>query len=394
MPLDLSRRSLLAGASGLGVAGLAAGCSQATTPAASTAASAASTVAEAAFPGGIDPYLLGPAEGVALLSRNENPFGPPQSALDMIEYAASKGAYYASQGAPRMLMEMIAERNGVEPEQVVLSTGSGEVLSAIALVYGPNGPVVAPRLFWDTTTLYAGNLGMATIDRVPLTEGMEIDLAGIEARVSEDTGLVQLCNPNNPTGLVSDPATFQASVRRMAASTTVLVDEAYIELSDDPDANSCVPLIQEGLDVIVTRTFSKIYGMAGIRVGYAIASLEAAQRIRSAVMSWAPSTSYAAGIGAYNDFEFLDYSRSKIIEGREMVTAVCDELGLEYLPSQTNFVYFKSGLEANDVRAAMAERKISIRGQYMDYNEWTRVSMGRLEDVERFCLALPEVLNA
>jgi histidinol-phosphate aminotransferase len=223
---------------------------------------------------------------------------------------------------------------------------------------------------------------------------MEIDLPAIEAKVTGDTGLVQLCNPNNPTGLVADAATFQSAVRGMAASTTVLVDEAYIELSDDPEANSCVPLINEGLDVIVTRTFSKIYGMAGIRVGYSISSAETAERIRATAMSWSPCTSYAAGIGCYNDTEFLDYSKSKIVEARQMIMATLDTLGLEYLPSQTNFLYFKSGQEANDVRAAMAERQISIRGQYMDYNEWTRVSMGRLDDVERFCLALPEVLGA
>ena len=389
MPLDLSRRSLFTGAAGLTVSGLAAaglgGCSQA----------APSGTTEAAFPpGAIDPYLLGPAEGVALLSRNENPYGPSQSALDMIEYAASKGAYYANQEAAVSLMQMIAEKNGVSPEQVVLTTGSGEVLSAIAVLYGPRGPIVAPRLFWDTTALYAANLGMAEIQRVPLTNAMEVDLAGIEAAVTPATGLVQLCNPNNPTGLVSDPATFQAAVRRMAATTTVLVDEAYIELADDPEANSCVPLINEGHDVIVTRTFSKIYGMAGIRLGYAIASAETAAAIRPVVMSWSPCTSYAAGIGCYNDQAFIDFSKAKVVEGREMVFATLDTLGLDYLPSQTNFVYFKSGLEANAVQAAMAERLISVRGQYMDYNEWTRVSMGRIEDVERFCRALPEVIGA
>jgi len=389
MPFDLSRRALFTGAAGATVTGLAAagltGCSQ----------PAAQALPDQAFPPGrIDPYLLGPGEGVALLSRNENPYGPAQSALDMIEYAATKGAYYANQEAYMTLAALIAERNGVDPEQVVLTTGSGEVLSAIALLYGPRGPILAPRLFWDTTALYAANLGLAEIERVPLTADMGIDLPAIEARVTADTGLVQLCNPNNPTGLVAEPAEFQAAVRRMAATTTVLVDEAYIELSDDPEANSCVPLIREGHDVIVTRTFSKIYGMAGIRVGYAIASAETAAAIRPVVMSWSPCTSYAAGIGCYDDTDFIDYSRSKIVEGRDMVFATLDTLGLDYLPSQTNFVYFRSGIGANPLQAAMAERQISIRGQYMDYADWSRVSMGRIEDVERFCTSLPQILGA
>ncbi|MEM6557482.1 MAG: histidinol-phosphate transaminase, partial [Pseudomonadota bacterium] len=316
------------------------------------------------------------------------------SARDMIEYAATKGAYYTSREAQILLTEMIAEKNGVAPEQVVVTTGSGEVLSAIALIYGPKGPIVAPRLFWDTTALYAVNLGMAKIDRVPLAADMSIDLPATEAKVTDSTGLVQLCNPNNPTGLVSDAATLQAAVKRMAAKTTVLIDEAYIELSDDPDANSCVPLINAGHDVIVTRTFSKIYGMAGVRVGYSISSAETAEKIRATAMSWSPSLSIAAAIGCYNDEAFLTKSRSKIQEAREMVNMTVDTLGLTRLPSQTNFVYFKSGQEANDVQKAMAERKISVRGQYMDYNEWTRVSMGKIADVERFCKALPEVLGA
>jgi histidinol-phosphate aminotransferase len=388
MTINLTRRLMLTGAMGTSIAGAAA-C-------VSSVGSATPAAAEGAFPPApaIDPYLLGPKEGVALLSRNENPYGPAKSARDMIEYAASKGAYYTSFEAQVMLTEMIAEKNNVSPEQVVVTTGSGEVLSAIALIYGPKGPIVAPRLFWDTTALYAVNLGMANIERVPLAADMSIDLSTIEAKVTPETGLVQLCNPNNPTGMVSDAATLKAAVKRMASKTTVLVDEAYIELSDDPEENSCVPLINAGHDVIVTRTFSKIYGMAGVRVGYSISSAETAEKIRATAMSWSPSLSIAAAIGCYNDEKFLAMSRSKIQEARDMVNTTIDTLGLTRLPSQTNFVYFKSGKEANAVQEAMMKKKISVRGQYMDYNEWTRVSMGTIADVERFCKALPEVLSA
>ena len=144
----------------------------------------------------MDTPLLGPAEGMAQLSRNENPYGPSDSALKMIEYAGKKGAYYATE-ANMVLAKLIAERHGVSPEQIVITTGSGEALCAIALVYGPKGPIVAPRLFWDTTALYAVNMNMAEIDRVALTPEMKVDLAAIEAKVSEITGLVQL-KPEQP----------------------------------------------------------------------------------------------------------------------------------------------------------------------------------------------------
>lgn len=376
---------MLTGALGAGVTGMA-GCATAATGAAE----------EAAFPpeaAASDHALLGPDPGVALLSRNENPYGPAESALKMVAYGGRKGAYYAGE-AYGELAKLIAARHGVEPEQIAITTGSGEALSAIALIYGPKGPIVAPRLFWDTTALYAQRLGMATIDRVPLKADMTVDLAAIEARVTPQTGLVQLCNPNNPTGLVADTATMKAAVKRMAAKTTVLVDEAYMELADDPEGNSCVDLMKAGHDVIIARTFSKIYGMAGIRVGYTISSPETAEKIRGTAMSWISGVGLAAAIGSYNDTGFLDYSKGKIVEARDMVKTTCDTLGLDYLPSQTNFVYFKSGLPANDLQAKLAEKQIMIRGQYMDYVDWSRVSMGKIEDVERFCKALPAAVSA
>ncbi len=388
MGIDLSRRGLLGGSLGLAAAAGFAGYA--------TNSSAALAEDTGAFPitGTPEDPLLGPAEGIALLSRNENPYGPSKSALDMIDYAARKGAFYASPKAWETLTGMIAERHGVAPDQVCITTGSGEALSAIALKYGPKGPIVAPRLFWDTTALYAKDLGMAEIQRVPLTDSMDVDLAGIEAKVTSDTGLVQLCNPNNPTGLVTPGPEIRAAVKRMATKATVVVDEAYMELADDPDGTTCIGLVKEGHDVIVTRTFSKIYGMAGIRVGYTISSKAHAEAIRSTAMSWGPVTSYAAAIGCYNDTEFLDFSRRKIVEAREMVKATLDTLGLQSLKSQTNFVYFKSGKPANEVQAALREKGILIRGQYMDYADWSRVSMGKIEDVDRFCKALPEVLAA
>tara|TARA_R110002072_G_scaffold244868_2_gene404230 strand:- start:944 stop:2098 length:1155 start_codon:yes stop_codon:yes gene_type:complete len=382
MAFDISRRFVLTGAVGASVA-CATGC-----------ATGQVASAEAAFPANApsaEPQLLGPQPGIALLSRNENPYGPAPSALKMIDYAGKKGAYYADSAGPK-LAAMIAERHGVTPDMIAITTGSGEALCAIALIYGRNGPIVAPRLFWDTTALYAVKLGMAEIDRVPLAPDMTTDLVAIESKVTSETGLVQLCNPNNPTGLVVDPETLKAAVKRMSKMTTVLVDEAYMELADDPDANTCIGLIKEGHDVIVSRTFSKIYGMAGIRVGYTISSPETAAKIQSTAMSWISGVGLAAAIGCYDDASFIDFSKGKIVEARRMILTTLDVLDLEYLPSQTNFVYFKSGMPANDLQAAMKKRDIYIRGQYMDYIDWSRVSMGKIEDVERFCKALPELV--
>lgn len=389
MGYRLTRRSLFSAGAGAAAVGLA-GCATTTSATASAAAEA-----RGAFP--LEPKeasLFGPAPGLALLSRNENPYGPAPSALKMIEAAARKGAYYTNEEATKTLAGMIAERHGVSPEQIVITTGSGEALSALALIYGPKGPIVAPRLFWDTTALYAAKLGLAEITRIPLTEDMNMDLPAMEAAITPETGMVQLCNPNNPTGIAMPGSVIRAAASSMAAKTTVVVDEAYIELVDDEASMTCIPLIKEGKDVIVTRTFSKIYGMAGIRVGYTISSAETAAKIRYTQMSWTPCTSIAAAIGCYNDEAFIAGSKSKIVEAREMITTTLDTLGLPYLKSQTNFVYFQSGMPANDLQKAMAAEQISIRGQYMDYTPWSRVSTGKLEDVDRFCKALPRLVGA
>ena len=336
--------------------------------------------------------LLGPKPGVALLARNENPYGPSQKARKAISNAGDMGAYYPGEANFR-LMDAIGERHSLTREHIVIGTGSGEVLSAIALMKGESGEIVAPGLYWDTTTLYAEKKG-ANIIRVDMKEDLSIDLKAIEESVTDRTALVHICNPNNPTGEVLDGDTLRAFCKRVSRKATVLIDEAYNELTDRPDYTSMVDLVRDGLNVVVTRTFSKIYGMAGIRVGYAIASPETAEKLRGYVMTWVAGTGLTGALACYEDQEFMSFSKSKIVAAREMVMDAARTNNLHYYPSQTNFVFIKLPGDAERFREKMAERKILVRGIYGDYTNWSRVSMGLLEDVERYVTALPEVLNA
>jgi histidinol-phosphate aminotransferase len=174
---------------------------------------------------------------------------------------------------------------------------------------------------------------------------------------------------------------------------TLLVDEAYNELTDAPGDNTLIDLARAGRDVIVCRTFSKIYGMAGMRVGYAITTEENADLIRGYLMSFGGNVAgVAAAIASYSDTGFLEESRAMVLEGREMILDAVARAGLTALPSQTNFVYVKVP-DADKVQAAMGERGIRIRGAYGPWTQWSRVSTGRLEDVERYAKALPEVIG-
>ncbi|ADM09746.1 histidinol-phosphate aminotransferase [Parvularcula bermudensis HTCC2503] len=377
MSVFLSRRNLLkAGAAGAvvgsaGMGGLAA---------AEVAAKTAPAV------------KLGPTKGMARLQSNENPYGPSEKAQKAIAYAGEMGAYYA--GAANMqLAEMIAERNGITPEHIALSTGSAEVLCAAALAYGKKGKIVAPALFFDPTVRYAERKG-ATIVRAPMGPDLSVDLDALEAMVDDETALVQICNPNNPTGELIDADALRAFTKRVSKKTTVLIDEAYNEITDDSDTNSMVDLVRDGHDVIVARTFSKIYGMAGIRLGYTMAAPETSAMLRDHVMSWVSGPALAGAIACYEDPAFMSFSRAKIVEARDMVSTALAENDLEALPSATNFMFVKLPGDANVFRDKMAEQGVSIRGVYGDHVHYSRVSMGFIKDVEKYCNALPKALEA
>lgn len=373
MTLELDRRSLL-GAASVGAALMM------------SDSAAIAKVAEAKKP------LFGPAPGIALLSRNENPYGPAPSAIKAIYDTASKGCYYADVGL-KTLTEMIAERHGVGTENVVVSSGSTEVLCSVALAWADKGAILCPELFWDTTVNYGAKKG-ADVVRVPLADDMGIDLDAMTAALSPEIGLVHICNPNNPTGMVLDGDDLRGFIRKSSGDATILVDEAYNELTDKPEYSSVVDLVKEGHDIIVCRTFSKIYGMAGMRVGYAITSPENAEKIRGYLMSFGGNMSgLAAAIASLNDTGFTRYSKNRIVEARSSIMDTLDGLGMEVLPSQTNFLYVKVP-DADTVQAQMAQRDIMIRGSYGDqWKSWSRVSTGKIEDVERYNTALIQLFG-
>jgi histidinol-phosphate aminotransferase len=337
--------------------------------------------------------LFGPAPGVAWLTYNENPYGPSPRAIAAMAEAASKGCYYADDGTER-LRGMIAQRFGLAAAQVVIGNGSSEPLSAAALEWGRRGPIVCPELFFDEPLKVAERHG-ARLVRVPLRSDMNVDLDAMAAAAAANkASMVWLCNPNNPTAMLVDPAALRAFSGRLPADTTLLVDEAYNELTDRPHENSVVDLVKAGGNVIVSRTFSKIYGLAGLRIGYALSTPANAERIGGSIMTVDLGTSaLAAAIASYNDEAFMAFSKNRILEARGMILDATRKAGLEVLPSQANFVFVRVP-DANAVKARMAERGIVIRGAYGKWTQWSRVSTGKIEDVRRYAAALPEVARA
>ncbi len=383
MSKSVNRRSFLSTSSiaGVGATALVTGCATTTTSPSIASVAAAS-------------LRYGPAPGIAKLNANENPFGPSEKALTAIMEASKKGAYYVGESVPR-LKAMIAERHGVTPEYISLSAGSSGVLSYFAVAKSKSGHILGPDLFWDTTAKAAVRQG-GEIVYLPKKDDLAIDLTSMYEAIAADTAMVQVTNPNNPTGLVIDGKELEAFCRKASKKTTVLIDEAYNELTEDPEYTSMVPLVKEGLDVVVARTFSKIYGLAGMRVGYMIASPENTALINQyGLGDYAMNQAgVAAAIASYDDIGFIAMSKSKIIEARESIVDAIESVGLSALPSSTNFVFVNLGdLDAELFRQSMANQNVLIRGIYRDYTNWSRVSMGYPQDVQRYVSALPRVVD-
>ena len=320
--------------------------------------------------------------GQVRLVFNENPYGPSPKALEAVATILPKTAYYPGaieQDLPTLFME----RHRLDADQVFLASGSNEGLQAAMMAFGKQGKVISPSLTYSDHLAYAERLGIA-VTRIPLREDMGIDLEAMARAVDDTVGLVYLCNPNNPTGMAIDGDELRSFCRELSPRVPILIDEAYNELTDKPDYTSMVDLVREGANVLITRTFSKIFGMAGLRVGYGMGHPDMVKVVKDHVMAWPNGVGLYAAYHSYLDDAFIDFSRQKILQGRAMVNATFRRHGIEPLPSQTNFVYADIGRNASDFKNEMAANNVIIRGAYDGYENHSRVSMGRIEELEVF----------
>jgi histidinol-phosphate aminotransferase len=330
--------------------------------------------------------------GQIRLVFNENPYGPSPKALEAVAKILPKTAYYPG-AIEQDLPALFTERHRLDSDQVFLASGSNEGLQAAMMAFGKQGKVISPSLTYSDHLVYAERLGIA-VERIPLREDMSIDLDAMARAVDDTVGLVYLCNPNNPTGMAIDGDELRSFCRELSPRVPILIDEAYNELTDKPDYTSMIDLVREGANVLITRTFSKIFGMAGLRVGYGMGHPDMVELVKDHVMAWPNGVGLYAAYHSYLDDAFIDFSRQKILQGRAMVNATFRRHGIEPLPSQTNFVYADIGRNASDFKTAMAENNVIIRGAYDGYANYSRVSMGRIEELEVFDRVFSRLITA
>ena len=289
-------------------------------------------------------------------------------------------------------MEKIAEKEGVTKDHVVITGGSTEGLKATGLLYGMDGgEIIAADPTFQSLLTYAETFG-AYVHRVRVNDRMEHDLEAMSRRVTSKTRLIFICNPNNPTGTLLDKDTLRDFISSHDGQAVIFSDEAYYDFITEPDYPSMVEFVKEGRNVIVSKTFSKVYGLAGLRIGYLIARPDIASRLKSAVMANTNVLAIAGAQGALEDDEFYKFSIAKNAEAKQYIYKTLGDMGLEYIPSHTNFVFFKTGRPIQELMEDMLKENVLVGRPFPPMLDWCRISTGTMKEMELFGNALKKVM--
>lgn len=310
------------------------------------------------------------------LSLNENPFGPARAAQEEIRKEMGRICRYPDRAD--LLVRTIAARERVPDEQIVL----GEVLAPMGLHLALAGPVGGEFIYSApgyTALVDAVAPGGGRTVAVPLNDRLENDLPEIAASINEQTRAIYLVNPHNPSGTVSDRETFLRSVREMSSKTIVVVDEAYLEFEPDFDERTAVGLTRSGANVIVFRTFSKIFGLAGLAMGYAVAPQAHAAALKRAgigVPGAFDRFAISASLGSLLDADYIPTVRKQVAAEREKWHRLLDSRKIRRSDSRGNFVFFETRKGHAEFSAALRSRGIDIGRAFAPLENWARISIG------------------
>ncbi len=324
------------------------------------------------------------AANAVKLNSNENPFGPSEKARRALQAAIMDGNRYPFQETTR-LKEILAAKEGVTPDHIHLGAGSGELLSQTGKAFGADGGSVVSAFPTFPMLMNHAEVFNCRWEKVNLNDRLEHDYEAMAAAVKADTRLIFVCNPNNPTGTLVDPAKVHAFVEAMSDKTTVFADEAYLEFLEPSQQRSHVDLVKKGKNVIVSKTFSKIHGLAGLRLGYLVARPDILKKIaRYAGDIPLSNTAVAAAEASLGDEAFMGMTREKNAAARKILTDHLDAKGIFYGKTHTNFVFFKAPTDGKTILSRLQEQGYLIRIWEYRQQEWCRVSIGTSEQMTGF----------
>jgi histidinol-phosphate aminotransferase len=337
------------------------------------------------------------ASGVIRLNSNENPYGPSPAALAAVQDALPWVWQYPDDEVEE-LSAALASHHGLAANHTLLGPGSNEVLRLVATAFaGPGKKIVMADPTFEAIALYAQALGIEVV-QVPLTADFRHDVPKMLAAAgtgstASNTGLIYVCNPNNPTGSLTPKGELRALLAGTKGRAMVLVDEAYHHYAESPDYESAVPLVAEHPHLVVARTFSKIHALAGLRCGYAVARPDVIEKLW-AHRAWDVSNLLAlvAARASLGDPAYIERSRRLNRETRDLVTAEMERLGHRTIPSQTNFVMIDLCRESRPVIDGLRERGVRVGRIFPALPHHLRVSLGTREQIQTFLAAFRQVI--
>ena len=321
----------------------------------------------------------------ARLSSNENPWGPSPAAIKAISDAAPKAFLYA--GTVTMeLRKAIAEMHGVAPDQVLLGAGSSELLMASLMMAATKGKVMMAETCYISGRDAREDGATMPMDKVPLTKDYQYDLDAMATRVGADTGMIYICNPNNPTGVMLPSEKLHSFCDAVSPKSTVLVDEAYIDYAPNPATDSMVENVRKGQNVLILRTLSKLHGFAGLRIGYALGQPALLKELRKYCSGGftVSTTSASAAIASFKDKAFQEMVLKNTAESKKFLYDTLKSMDYTYLPSSANFVLFPVKIKGQMLLQKMMAEGVSVRSWFFDQQNWCRVSIGTMDEMKAF----------
>lgn len=332
---------------------------------------------------------------MAKLASNENCWGPSDEVMKAMKDAFKYSNRY--QYPDGGIVEAIAKHHGLKKENVILGAGSGEILKIIGEAFtADHKRVIGVDPSYDSVYRFITNIKADAI-KVPLLKDYRMDIPGVIRATKmnyRDVGFVYICNPNNPTGNIIPKHEIKLLLDSIPGDVPVLIDEAYHHYVATPDYATSVPYIQEGRPVIVTRTFSKIAGLAGMRLGYGLAPRELIDRMRTFGGGSISAVVKYGGVAALKDTAYEKRIKHITIDLRERTIKDLRGWGYEVIPSETNFFMVDVGKDVTAVQEDFKKRKILVGRKFPPMNNWLRVSVGTEPEMVRFIAAFKELFPA
>ena len=330
---------------------------------------------------------------VIRLSSNENPYGPSNRVKERIKKSFIHGCRYPYAYSDN-LAEQLAKKHGVSPESIIITGGSTEGLRITGLTFASNGgEIISGQPTFLAMMTYAEQWG-ASINWVPVGADKGYDLDEMEKRISSKTKLIFLCNPNNPTGTLVPAKKLVDFCDSASKKAIVFSDEAYYDFIETPNYPSMIEAVKRGDNVIVSKTFSKVYGMAGLRIGYLIANPEIAAKIRKNVVAMSNVLAVEAAKEALRDDAFYQFSLAKNREAKKRIYKLLGHLNLKYVESHTNFIFFHAKKDIRELGPAMLVKGVRIGRPFPPFYDWCRISTGTLEEVDVFIKGMLEIYES